>query len=77
MYSVLYERGGHDRMPEHSHVMTPPLIQHTEYTDMSDYGYQILLDSANLIPEKEAYTNNFLQKLAFVTGSLPDRIEPI
>ena len=55
----------------------PPLIQQLEYNIMSDYGDQIVLvTAAQKIPELEANTNNSLQKLASITGSLPDKAKP-
>ena len=65
------------RMLEQSPAMIPPLIQHLEYNGMSDYGDQIILGTAHKIPELEADTNNFLQKLVSITGSLPDKAEPL
>ena len=65
------------RMSEKSPAMTPPLIQHLEYNSMIDYGDQILLGTAQKIPELEADTNNFLPELVSITGSLPDKAEPL
>ena len=42
-----------------------------------DYGDQIILYMAQKIPELEIDTNNFLQKLVSITGSLPNKAEPI
>ena len=42
---------------------------------MVDYGDQILIGTAQQIPELEAGTNNFLQKLVSITGSLPYKSE--
>ena len=44
---------------------------------MTEYEGQILLDTAHPIPELEAHTNNFLQKLASITGNLLDKVKPI
>ena len=44
---------------------------------MADYGDQKFLGMAQKIPELEAGTNNFLQKLVSITGSLPDKSEPL
>ena len=38
-------------MSENSHAMTSPLIHHLEYNGMIDYGDQILLGTAQQIPE--------------------------
>ena len=40
---------------------------------MKDYGDQILLGIEQQAPKLEAETNNFLQKLASITGSLPEK----
>ena len=58
-------------------AMNPPLIKHLEYNGMTDYRYQILLDTEQKIPKLEADTKKFLQKLISVTGSLPDKSEPL
>ena len=42
-----------------------------------DYGDQIILYMAQKIPELEIDTNNFLQKLVSITGSLPEKSEPL
>ena len=44
---------------------------------MKDYGDKIPLGTAQKITELEVDTNNFLQKLVSVTGSLPDKSEPL
>ena len=44
---------------------------------MADYGDQIILDTAQEISELEANKTNFLQKLAPVTGSIPNKAEHI
>ena len=57
--------------------MIPPIIQHLYYNGMMEYGGRILLGTAHKIPEIEADTEKFLQKLAFITGVLPDKAKPI
>ena len=42
---------------------------------MTDYGDKTLLGTAQKIPELEADTNNFLQKLVSITGYLPYQAE--
>ena len=64
-------------MLEQSPFTTPPLIQHQGYNGMIDYGDQILLGTAQKIPELEADTNNFLQELVSITGSLSEKYEPL
>ena len=64
-------------MLEQSPIMTPPLIQNIEYNNMTGYGYQTLLGTAQKIPELEPDTNNFLQKMVSITGSLPDKSKPL
>ena len=44
---------------------------------MADYGYQIIIDTAQKIPELEANKNNFLQKLASIIGSITNKAETI
>ena len=44
---------------------------------MEDYGDQIILYTAQEISELEANKNNFLQKLASITGFIPNKAEPI
>ena len=44
---------------------------------MADYGDQIILDTAQEISELEANNNNFLQKSASITGSIPNKAKPI
>ena len=44
---------------------------------MADYGDQIILDTAHQLSELEANKNNFLQKLASITGSIPNKAEHI
>ena len=44
---------------------------------MADYGDQIIIDTAQEIPELEANKNNFPQKLSSITGSIPNKAEPI
>ena len=44
---------------------------------MSEYGHQIILDTAQEISELEAKKNNFLQKFASITGSIPNKAEHI
>ena len=63
-------------MSEQSPATNPPLIQHIEYNGTTDYGDQILLGTAQKIPELEADTNNPLQKLVSITGSLPEKLNP-
>ena len=46
-------------MSKQSPAMNPPLIQHLEYNGMTDYRNQIILGTAQQIPEPEADTNNF------------------
>ena len=41
------------------------------------YRDQILLGTAQQRPKLEADTNNFLQKLASITGSIPEKSKPI
>ena len=60
-----------------SPTITPPLIQHLEYNGITDYGDQIILGTAQKIPELEADTNNFLQKIVSITGSLPNKAYPL
>ena len=65
------------RMLEQFPSMTPPIIHHLEYNGMADYGDQTLLGTGQKIIELEADTNNFLQKLVSIIGSLPDKSEPL
>ena len=44
---------------------------------MSEYGDQIILDTAQEISELEANKNNFLRKLASITGSIPNKTKHI
>ena len=44
---------------------------------MADYGDQIIIDIAQQLPELEANKNNFPQKLASITGSIPNKAELI
>ena len=44
---------------------------------MADYRYRIILDTAQEISELEANKNNLLQKLAAITGFIPNKAEPI
>ena len=44
---------------------------------MADYGYQIILDTAQEISALEANKNNFLQKSAPLTGSIPNKDKDI
>ena len=44
---------------------------------MMEYGGIIILGTSQPIPEIEADTENFLQKLASITGNLLDKVKPI
>ena len=44
---------------------------------MADYGDQIILETAQEISELEAKKHNFLQKLAYITGSILNKAEHI
>ena len=44
---------------------------------MTYYGDQIILGTVQQITKLEPDTNNFLQKLVSITGSLPNKAEPI
>ena len=44
---------------------------------MADYGDQIILDTAQQLSELEANKNSFLQKLASITVSIPNKSKPI
>ena len=44
---------------------------------MADYGEHIILYTAKGIPKLEANKNYFLQKLASITGSIPNKAELI
>ena len=57
--------------------MTPPLIQHLEYNGIKYYGDQILVGKSQKIPKLEVDTNISLQKLVSITGSLPEKAEPL
>ena len=59
------------RMSENSPAMTSNIIQHLDYNGMTYYGDQIILGTAQQMPELEADKNSFLQKLAPIPGSLP------
>ena len=63
----------HSRMSEKYTSVNPPIIQRIEYNGMKDHGDQIILGTAQKIPKLEVDTNNFLQKLVSITGSLPNK----
>ena len=65
------------RMPDQSPAVSLLLIQHLEYNIITDYGYQILIDTVHKIPELESDTNNLLPKLFSVTGYLPYKSEAL
>ena len=44
---------------------------------MADYGDQIIIDTAQEIPELEANKNNFPKILSSITGSIRNKSEPI
>ena len=56
--------------------MTPTLIQHLELNGMTDYEDQILLGTAQKIPELEAETKNFLQKWPPSLALFPTKHNP-
>ena len=64
-------------MSKQSPAMNPPLIQHLEYNGMEEYGDQVILGTSQQITKLESDTNNFLQKLASITVSLPNRSKTI
>ena len=57
--------------------MTSPLVNHFHFNGMTDYGNGIIMEQAADIPHLDIYTKRYLQEIAALTRSLPDKYQPI
>ena len=64
-------------MSEKSPAMTYPLVNHLHFNGITDYGNEILLVQAADIPHLDIYTKRYLQELADLTHSIPNKSHPV
>ena len=57
--------------------MTLPLVNHLQLNGITNYGNKIILGQAADIPHLDIYTESYIQELANLTRSLPDKDQPI